>query len=75
MSRPDSEDAPAKVRGFIRGLHEAGEFLTRSALAVWDFAFGRRRKVGADDTSVEKPAPPDEGMSVLEKIAPFPSND
>lgn len=73
MQPTDPTPPTAKVHGFFRGLGEVGEFLKESVLAVIEVALGRwPRPVGEPR---RKPRAPDEGPSLIKKIAPYPTED
>lgn len=73
MSPRDRDVFPSKIRGFLRGLGELAEFLRESGLAVVEVAISRwpqpfgamRRKRKASG----------KGPRLIEKIAPFPTED
>lgn len=73
MSATDPKTAPAKIRGFFRGLREVAEFLKESVIAVTEVVIGRwPQPFGAPR---RKPKPPNQGMGPIEKVAPFPTED
>jgi hypothetical protein len=79
MSAPDPEapaapeSPPAKVRGFFRGLGEVAEFLRESLVAVFEVLTGKWPQPFG--STPRKPKPPNQGMSPIKKIAPYPTDD
>jgi hypothetical protein len=73
MPKPQTETGPAKVPGFFRGLCEVAEFLRESTVAVLEVVTGKWPK--PEGPVSREPRAPNQGMSPIKKIAPFPSDD
>ena len=72
MSPVDDDKPVTKVRGFFHGIGEVGAFIGECAVAVFELCVGKwPQPAGAR----RKPKPPNEGMSPVEKIAPYPADD
>jgi hypothetical protein len=75
-SMPADEARPsilASVREVRRGLGEVFGFFWAAATAAIDFGFGRWPEL--QGSRRRKPSPPTEGMSVVEKTAPYPTQE